>query len=201
MHDQQRPSRREGLKLRRDAEANRKRIIEAGRTLLQEHGGDLPVERFCEVANVNRATFYRNFVDRSALYSAINEYELALMTSTVQKAKHPLAFLTALAEMMTVYDRFVASLADLPEFAATPENNSKVRDAIKTPLARAKAEGLIRQHITEDDIFVIARMIGSGWRLDLQSSREEALRRRLRLVMEGLCPATPVQDTDANLLQ
>lgn len=126
MRDQHRSSRREGLKSQRDTKANRKRIIEAERTLLRDHGGDLPVERFCEVANVNRATFYRNFVDRSALYSAINEYGLALMTSTLQKAKHPLEFLIALAEVMTVDGRFVVSLADLPELPAVMKSNRKV---------------------------------------------------------------------------
>lgn len=120
--------------------------------MLQEHGGDLPVERFREAASVNRATFYRNFSDRPALYSAICDHELVLMAQAIEATDRPLAFLTALAEMMTVYDRFVTSLADLPEFAGTPENNAKVRDAIAAPLARAKASGWIADHISEDDI-------------------------------------------------
>lgn len=174
--------------MRRDAEANRDRLLQAGRLLLQEHGGDLPIERFCEAAAVNRATFYRHFPDRSALYSAICDHELVLMTQAIEDADRPLTFLTALAEMMTVYDRFVMSLADLPEFAATLANDQKVRDAIAAPLARAKADGWVRVHITEDDILVVARMVGCGWQLDHHRSRAAAMERRLRLVLDGLCP-------------
>ncbi len=180
--------------MRRDAEANRDRILQASRSLLQEYGGDLPIERFCEAANVNRATFYRHFTDRSALYSAICDHELAHMTDVIAGAEHPLSFLSALAEMMMVYDRFVTSLSDLPEFAKTPENNQKVCDAVAAPLARAKSAGWIRSHITEDDILVVARMVGCGWRLDLHESRAAALERRLRLVSEGLCPGNPTSN-------
>lgn len=179
--------------MRRDAEANRERLIEAGRALLQQHGGDLPVERFCEAASVNRATFYRNFSDRPALYSAICDHELVLMSRAIEASDEPLAFLIALTEMMTVYDRFVTSLADLPEFAGAPENDAKVRAAIATPLARAKASGWIANDICEDDIFVVARMVGCSWRLDHQPSRTEAVARRLRLVLNGLRPRTLAQ--------
>lgn len=148
----------------------------------------MPIERFCEAAGVNRATFYRNFPDRPALYSAICDHELVLMTQAVEATDRPLAFLTALAEMMTVYDRFVTSLADLPEFAGTPANDAKVRAAIAAPLACAKADGWIGEHISEDDIFVIARMVGCGWRLDHQPSRMATLERRLQLVLDGLRP-------------
>ena len=174
--------------MRRDAEANRERLIEAGRMLLREHGGDLPVERFCESAGVNRATFYRHFPDRQALYSSICDHEIALMARAVEDTEEPLAFLTLLAEMLMVYDRFVLSLADLPEFAGAPENDLKVRNAIAGPLARAKAGGWICNHITEDDIYVIARMVGCGWRLDHQASCDAAMKRRLQLILNGLKP-------------
>ena len=174
--------------MRSDAEANRQRLLKAGRLLVQEHGGDLPIERFCDTAGVNRATFYRHFSDRSALYNAMCDHELALMARALDDAKHPLAFMIALAEMMMVFDRFVTSLADIPEFSATPANNRKVWDAVAPSLARAKADGWIYDHITADDIFVIARMIGCSWRLDHQPSREAALERRLRLVLDGLSP-------------
>ncbi len=174
--------------MRRDAEANRERLIKAGRMLLRENGGDLPVERFCETAGVNRATFYRHFPDRQALYSTICDHELVLMERAVEDAEDPLAFLTLLAEMLMVYDRFVLSLADLPEFAGAPENDLKVRNAIASPLARAKAGGWIRDHITEDDIYVVARMVGCGWRLDQQPSCDAAMKRRLQLVLNGLRP-------------
>lgn len=174
--------------MRRDAEDNRNRLIQAGRQLVQEKGGDVPIEAFCEAASVNRATFYRNFSDRSALYAALCDYELELMSEVIKSTKDPLTFLSALSEMMAVFDRFVSSLSNLPEISDAPMNDEKVRAVIAGPLERAKLEGWIRPNIEADDILVISRMIGCSWRLDHQPSREIAVRRRLKLVMDGLRP-------------
>lgn len=174
--------------MRRDAERNRDRLIEAGLKLIQEHGGDVAIERFCEAAGVNRATFYRHFPARFDLYSAICDHELDRMLRVIEATDDPINFLSALAEMMTTYDRFIASLSHLPELDQTEANDERVRASIAAPLLRAQEGGWIKSHITADDVVVIARMVGCGWRLDHQPSRSIAMQRRLRLVMEGLCP-------------
>ena len=49
--------------LRRDAAANRERLLLAGMRVLRDGEGAAPIERICEEAGVTRATFYRHFAD------------------------------------------------------------------------------------------------------------------------------------------
>ncbi|WP_426256580.1 TetR/AcrR family transcriptional regulator [Sphingomonas sp. DC2300-3] len=173
--------------MRRDAAANRERLIEAGQHLLREQGGDLPMESFCEAANVTRATFYRHFADRAALYHAVLDQELANMAAQLANPQiEPLAFLRMLADMSMIYDRFMASLPDLPEGFRTLKQEQKIHAVIAAPLARAQAQGAIRSDITCDDVMVACRMIGCSWGLDRQPSRTAALDRRLALILDGL---------------
>ncbi len=173
--------------MRRDAAANRERLIEAGQHLLREQGGDLPMESFCEAANVTRATFYRHFADRAALYQAVLDQELADMAAQLADPQiEPLAFLRMLADMSMIYDRFITSLPELTEEFHNLEQEQKIHAVIAAPLARAQTQGAIRSDVTCDDVMVACRMIGCSWRLDRLPSRVAALERRLALILDGL---------------
>lgn len=173
--------------MRKDAEANRGKLIRAGRRLMQEEGGDVPVERICELAGVTRGTFYRNFNDRAVLYEAVLEHELEAMTEALEQVEgDPLAFLRLFAEMMMLYDKFLAALPDMDDYRDDGVSEAKIIAVIEPPLHRAQSLGLIGQHVTGDDIMLACRMIACDWRLDRQASREAAMERRLTLLMAGL---------------
>jgi AcrR family transcriptional regulator len=179
------PRRQDGL--RRDAAANRDRLLLAGTRMLREGDGAAPIERICEAAGVTRATFYRHFADRPALHMAVLEHELTAMERALARPDTPpLAFLRALTDMIMVYDRYLMALPDLPEFAQSEDSTAKILATIAPPLERAKALGLIREAITPDDVLVACRMAGSDWRLDRGQSRSETLDRRLALMLHGL---------------
>lgn len=173
--------------LRRDAAANRERLLLAGKRLLRDGDGAAPIERVCEEAGITRATFYRHFADRPALHMAVLEHELADMERELANPDTPpLAFLRALADMVMVYDRYLMALPDMPEFARSEASTAKIQGTIAPSLQRAKSLGLIRDAITTDDVLVACRMAGSDWRLDRQQSRSETLNRRLELILHGL---------------
>ncbi len=176
--------------MRKDAEANREKLVLAGKRLMQEQGGNVPVEQFCDVAGVTRGTFYRNFSDRAGLYAAVLEYELAVMVNALSDPDiHPLAFLRLLAEMMVVYDKFMVTLPELDDYHTIKViNSAKIIDAIDAPLRRAQQVGLIDDALTSEDAMLASRMIASDWRLDPVDSREEAMDRRLTIMMIGLTP-------------
>lgn len=173
--------------MRRDAEANRERLLRAGRRAMQDLGGGASIEAICEAAGVTRATFYRHFADRAELHLAVLDHELDQMRRELARAANaPLAFLRLLADMMMVYDRYLLALPDLPEFDQAEASACMIRKAIAPSLRHAKELALIRPDITDDDVLVACRMAGSDWRLDLAPSRKEALDRRMALIFDGL---------------
>jgi AcrR family transcriptional regulator len=173
--------------MRKDAEANRDRLILTARRIMQDLGGDVPVERICRDAQITRGTFYRNFADRAALYEAVLERELAEMLRELEEpSADPLRFLRLLARMMVVYDRFLSALPDMDDFRNDGESDAKIIAAIAPSLASAKAAGEIDPTISGEDVLLATRMIGRDWRLDRQPTFEAALERRLALMLRGL---------------
>ncbi|MCK8458256.1 TetR/AcrR family transcriptional regulator [Sphingomonas faeni] len=176
-------------RMRRDAEANREKLVLAAKRLMQDQGGDVAVEVICELAGITRGTFYRNFPDRAALYEAVLEHELEDMIAALEvPAADPLTFLRLFAEMMMVYDKFLTVLPDMDDWSTNRASEAKIIAAIAPALGRAQANGIIASDITGEDIMILCRMISADWRLDPVGSKEEALDRRLGLLLRGISP-------------
>ena len=173
--------------MRRDAQANRDKLILAGKRLMQDHGGDVPVEVICELAGITRGTFYRNFSDRAALYEAVLEHELDTMARALDApSEDPLAFLRLFAEMMMVYDKFLAALPDMDDYRADSASEAKIVAAITPSLRRAQRAGAVATDVTGDDVMLVCRMVASGWKLDRVIDRKQAIDRRLGLMLRGI---------------
>jgi hypothetical protein len=67
-------------------------------------------------------------------------------------------------------------------------NSEKIAAAIAAPLQHAQSIGSIDAGLTAQDAMLVARMIASNWRLDPARSWEEALERRLAMMMNGIAP-------------
>lgn len=175
--------------MRRDAEANREKLIAAGKQLMQDEGGDVPVERICQLAKVTRGTFYRHFTDRAALYEAVLEHELhAIVVVLAAPVRDPLHFLRLFAEMMMLYDKYLAALPDMADYRDDGVSEAKIIGVIESPLQAAKATGQIALDITGDDVMLVCRMVACDWRLDRVDGWQTALDRRLSLIMRGIAP-------------
>lgn len=173
--------------MRKDAQANRGKLIQAGKRVMQDEGGNVPVERICGEAGVTRGTFYRNFPDRAALYEAVLSQELdAMIEALAQADVDPLAFIRLFSEMMMVYDKFLAVLPEMDDYPADAHNEDKIVAVIEPSLARAKEAGLIAARVTGEDILLSCRMIAANWRHDRQPTREAAMERRLALILDGI---------------
>lgn len=172
--------------MRKDAEANRSKLIQVGKRLMQDEGGNVPVERICSEAGVTRGTFYRNFPDRASLYEAVLRHELSIMVEILAREYDPLAFIRLFGEMMMVYDKFLSILPEMEDYPAHSGNEAGIISVIDPQLKRAKDLGLIASHITSDEILLSCRMVAANWRHDRQPTREAAMERRLGLLMRGL---------------
>lgn len=184
--------------MRKDAEANRGNLIQVGKRLMQDEGGNVPVERICGEAGVTRGTFYRNFPDRASLYEAVLRHELGIMVETLAREDDPLAFIRLFGEMMMVYDKFLSILPEMEDYPAHSGNEAGIIAVIGPQLQRAQDLGLIASHITADDILLSCRMLAANWRHDRQPTREAAMARRLQLLMGGLAGTQAVTSSMAS---
>ena len=173
--------------MRKDAEHNRARLVAAASELMRSEGGDFPMERILERAGLTRATLYRNFPHRQAVYEAVLERDLEALTARLlaDPEGDPLAFIRLTAELMMVYDKFLIELAAMADYDAE-KNQTRMAQALAAPLAAAQATGRLRSDLTSDDMLTACRMLASHWRLDAQSNFEATFKRRLSILMRGL---------------
>ncbi len=173
--------------MRKDAEHNRARLVDAASELMRSEGGEFPLERILKRAGLTRATLYRNFPHRQAVYEAVLERDLEALTARLAADPDgdPLAFIRFTTELMIIYDKFLLELAVMPDYDAE-KNQVRMAQTLASPLAIAQAKGRLRPELTSDDILTACRMLASQWRLDAQSSFDETFQRRFGLLLRGL---------------
>ncbi|MBB4952196.1 AcrR family transcriptional regulator [Agrobacterium vitis] len=175
--------------MRKDAAQNRQRLIEAARKVMWERGHDVPLEMITEQAGITRGTLYRNFADRSELYRAVLDYEVALIKDQLDTTDSCGLFfvMRKLIEVSDLYHAFASSLQNNssdPTQACSPA--ALLNDVLAKPLAVAKAEGIVRQTLSEEEVLLACRMVSYGWRLDGEPDRATAIDKRLLLMIRGL---------------
>ena len=173
--------------MRKDAQRNRTKLIEAAGQIMRAEGGDVPMERIAEQAGLTRGTLYRNFAHRQQMYEAVLEHELELLVNQLgeESEADPLIFIRRMAEMMMVYDKFLVALSDMQDYAFGT-NQKRMVAAIAAPLAAAQQAGALRRALTGEDILTVCRMLASHWRLDNATDRDTAVERRMALFVPGL---------------
>jgi AcrR family transcriptional regulator len=179
--------------VRKDAERNRQQLITSAREVMRTQGADMPMEVIADRAGLTRGTLYRNFPHRQAMYEAVFEQDLENIHQQLLEDSdiEPLAFIRHMAQLMMVYDKFLISLADMPDYDAAG-NEARMVGLIAAPLAAAQAKGVLRPGLNAGDILMACRMLASNWRLDAQPDVTQALEARLALMIQGLglAPAT-----------
>ena len=175
--------------MRKDAERNYGKLIAAASAVMRGEGGDVPMELIAERAGLTRGTLYRNFPHRQAMYEAVLENDLRLLVEQLvaESQAEPLAFIRRLAELMSVYDKFLVALSGMADYDAG-KNQERMVAAIAAPLAAAQEKGLLDPALTGDDILMACRMLASHLRLDPEVDPSKAFSRRLALLMRGLGP-------------
>jgi AcrR family transcriptional regulator len=155
--------------LRKDAERNRQRLIEAGRVLLAERGADTTLNEIAHHAGVGVGTAYRRFPHKQALFDAIFEQQIDELKAILQAA---LANPDPWAGLVDYLERSLALQAQdlgmaqvLSGRRVRPEQHDWERDRL-APLVNelienAKAQGLVRPDVTGTDlVFIQIGLIG-----------------------------------------
>jgi AcrR family transcriptional regulator len=196
--------------LRRDAERNRGRILEAARAVFAERGLCATLDDIAVEAGVGVGTVYRRFPNKDDLIDALFEERMAAVAEIAERALEAddaweglVGFVTGAAQLQAE-DRGLKEL--LLGTGRGCDQVSRARERIE-PLAReivarAHAAGALRPGIEAQDLPIIQMMLGTiaDCSRDL---RPELWRRYLELMLDGMrsgagheAPLYPALDRD-----
>jgi AcrR family transcriptional regulator len=183
--------------LRRDAEQNRQRLLDAAADVFAEHGLEASVDEIARTAGVGMGTLYRRFPTKDALISAlVHDVLTTMLTIAREGTERPGGtgleyFLEAVSAYQAAHRGCLARL-----WNAGPEHElvQEIRRLIEVMLAEAKRHGKVRADITSTDV-TIALWAVRGIIETTQGQAPEAWQRHLDVYIAGLRPAAdPLPD-------
>ncbi len=153
--------------MRKDAQANRERLLEAADRMFREHGMEVSVGEIADAASVGRGTLFRNFKNKDALIAAVVverisevlEYGRNLLEHDPDDAEVVFTFVAGLVErqeenkalLQAVTDDLIMSLPELQRAHAS------LLELIGALMVRGKRVGSIRAEATATDVMMLMK--------------------------------------------
>lgn len=182
--------------LRRDAERNRQRILQAAAEVFTERGFEATLDDVARRAGVGVGTVYRRFPDKTSLADALFEERIDTLVEMAERAQEEpdawaglVTFLEHSAEMLAG-DR---GLRQILLYAVQGHDRAtyardRMRPAVDRLVKRAQADGQVRADLAATDIPLIEFMIAAIAEYT-RCVRPDVWRRYLALILDALCPA------------
>jgi AcrR family transcriptional regulator len=188
--------------LRRDAERNRQRILDAARELFAEHGLGVTLNDIAHHAGVGVGTVYRRFPDKSQLIEELFEQRLEDLVSLAAEALddpdawHGLKTFLHRALELQASDRGMKDLitASTDGLGRVSQIRSRMMPIGLELIRRAREAGQIRDDFVAADIPIIQLMLSTL----IDASRDvspDLWRRHLGIITRGLS-AHPDQEAE-----
>jgi AcrR family transcriptional regulator len=183
--------------LRRDANQNRQRLLDAAADVFAEHGLEASVEEIARTAGVGMGTLYRRFPTKDALISAL-VHDVLTTTLGIARESTERPDGTGLEYFLEAASAYQAAhrgcLSRLWNAGIEHDLVQEVRRLIDAMLADAKRHGKVRADITGTDV-TIALWAIRGIIETTQGRAPEAWQRHLDIFIAGLRPAAaPLPD-------
>jgi AcrR family transcriptional regulator len=193
--------------LRRDAERNRRRILEAAAEAFAERGLGITMDDIAEHADVGVGTVYRRFPTKQVLIEALFEERMAELVAMAESAVQEDDPWEALIGFIERAQKLQADNRGLKELvlgtahgcqrvACMREQLAPLADEL---VARAQAAGQLRSDIEGSDLPLIQIMLGAivDFTRDLEG---DTWRRMLAIVIDGLRAREPHTELQAPAL-
>ncbi|WP_020668035.1 TetR/AcrR family transcriptional regulator [Amycolatopsis nigrescens] len=188
--------------LRRDAERNRRRILDSARQVFGERGLEATLDDIAHHAGLGVGTVYRRFPSKEHLVEAMFAErldEIGKLAEQALKQVDPWAglvqFMWQTAEMHTA-DRGLRQIMLSKEFGHGQVEQARLR--LATPITevfeRAQRAGKLRPDVRATDLPMVQQMVG-GVAEYTHEVQPELWRRYLSLLLDGL-RAQPGAPTD-----
>jgi AcrR family transcriptional regulator len=179
--------------LRKDAERNRRRILDAAGELFAEQGLHVTLDAVAARAGVGVGTVYRRFPDKEALIDALFEKRIGEVVEVAEEALRiddpwkGLLWFFERSLMLHAHDRglkeLVFSTAHGRERVA--QGRDRIRPVVTRVVQRAQASGDLRADFNTTDVPVIQLMLTAVMEYtgDVDA---DVWRRSLGLVLDGM---------------
>ncbi|MBA3748269.1 MAG: helix-turn-helix transcriptional regulator [Solirubrobacterales bacterium] len=179
--------------LRRDAERNRRRILDAARDAFAEEGLSVTLDEIARRAGVGVGTVYRRFADKEQLIEALFEHrmqEFAGLAEECLQAEDAWEGLVRFLESATrqhACDRGFkeVALSGCHGLDRTARARQLMFPLVSRLVARAQADGSLRADIEPTDMPLLQLMLGSLSECT-RNSDPDVWRRFLGIITDGL---------------
>jgi AcrR family transcriptional regulator len=177
--------------LRRDAERNRLRILQAAREVFADRGFDASLDQIAAHAGVGVGTVYRRFADKDALIDALFEERIDEVAAAGQRglcASDPWEGLVGFlqqANALRARDRGLRQVLLSRGAHRTERAREKITPIATELLARAQQAGSLRADFDLFDLPLIDLMVSAIADLTREVS-PELWQRALTIIIDGL---------------
>lgn len=178
--------------LRRDAERNRRRILDAARELVAEHGLDISHDDIARAAEVGVGTVYRRFPDKQQLIDELFDERVEQIIAIVERARELddpwqglYAFVAGNLELQASdqgLKELMLGSSRAGELAQRAQR--RIGPAVRELVRRAHESGQLRADVGVEDFPLIQMMVGAVME-DARHIDPNLWRRALALVMDG----------------
>ncbi len=181
--------------MRRDALANRQRLLEAADAMFRAHGVDVGVAEIAAAAGVGRGTLFRNFASKDALIAAVLAERIGEVLATGREMLHDdpddadVAF-RFVEELMARQEENRALLQTLTEetlhvAGELEKTHEAMMELLEALLERGRRAGAIRPEATAVDLMMLIKGLCMYPATD-QPLAPETILRHLDLVRAAL---------------
>lgn len=179
--------------LRRDAERNRARILEAAAELFAARGLDVTLDEVARHAGVGVGTVYRRFDGKEALLDALFEEKLGAVLAVLRAADAEPdpwtafeAWITGICELFAA-DRGLKTvmLSQAPGRARADRARAEIMPVVIGIMQRAQAAGQLRADLAITDVPLIEFIVTAAAEFT-RAEAPEVWRRSLAIVLDGL---------------
>jgi AcrR family transcriptional regulator len=177
--------------LRRDAERNRLRILQAAREVFADRGLDASLDQIAAHAGVGVGTVYRRFADKDALIDALFEERIDEIAAAAQRAlsaSDPWEGLVGYlqqANALLARDRGLRQVLRSRGAHKTERAREKIVPIATELVARAQQAGSLRADLDVFDLAVIDLMVSAIADMTREVS-PELWQRALTIIIDGL---------------
>ncbi|WP_433602386.1 TetR/AcrR family transcriptional regulator [Nocardia sp. CA-135953] len=176
---------------RADARANRVQLLEAAARVFLENGISVPLDAVIDAAGVSRATFYRNFADRSALITALTDEALIGLETHAASQPDDASKVFRLFEYISKQLVQNPVLVDSWRFFGTgsPELRSfdrRFHAVFKEPISTAKDGETLRSDFSISDVSLVKDMLGTIIGQSSSDRRQVVANRIMNLIKDGI---------------
>ena len=193
--DRKHPQRRE---LRRDAAANRDRLLAAAAEAIRREGAGVALATIAGDAGVGVGTLYRRYPSREALLSALTHRSFQMVLEAAQCAVDSQG--TGIDSLRGFIDRTIEHGPELvmplhggpvPLDPSTIALRAEVHDTLERVLRRGREDGTIRPDVTAFDVIVFGALLAEP--LPHVPDWKSMARRQAAIYLDGLSGAAESQ--------